>query len=56
VTWRFEHGGPQRTQAVDLATGEVAMAEICGRPGGLVANPPVIDERRGIAVGCEGKS
>ena len=26
-------------------------AEVCGLPGGLVANPPVIDERRRIAVG-----
>jgi hypothetical protein len=29
------------------------MVEICGRPGGLVANPPVVDERRGIAVGYD---
>jgi len=35
---------------VDLATGEVRLAEVCGRPGGLVANPPVVDERRGVVV------
>ena len=34
-------------------TGEVTMVEICGRPGGLVANPPVVDERRGIVVGYD---
>ena len=44
---------PLHLVRVDLVTGEVAMAEICGRPGGLVANPPVVDERRGIAVGYD---
>jgi hypothetical protein len=29
------------------------MAEICGRPGGLIANPPVVDERRQIVVGYD---
>ena len=29
------------------------MAEICGLPQGLIANPPVIDERRCIAVGYD---
>ena len=38
---------------VDLCTGKVASAEVCGRPGGIVANPPVIDERRGVAVGYD---
>ena len=38
---------------VDLATAELHMAEVCGKPGGLVANPPVVDERRGIAVGYD---
>ena len=37
---------PLHLVRVDLATGEVAMAEVCGQPGGLVANPPVVDERR----------
>jgi outer membrane protein assembly factor BamB len=38
---------------VDLADGSVALAEVCGRPGGLVANPPVVDLERGIAVGYD---
>ena len=29
------------------------MAEVCGLPGGLVANPPVVDVERGIAVGYD---
>ena len=44
---------PLHLVRVSLATGEVAMAEVCGRPGGLIANPPVVDERRGIAVGYD---
>jgi hypothetical protein len=38
---------------VSLSTGVVTMAEVCGRPGGLVANPPVVDERRGVVVGYD---
>lgn len=38
---------------VDLATGEVMMTEICGLPGGLVANPPIVDERRNVVVGYD---
>ena len=34
-------------------TSDVTMVEICGKPGGLVANPPVVDERRGIVVGYD---
>ena len=30
-----------------------SMAEVCGRPGGLVANPPVVDEARGVVVGYD---
>jgi outer membrane protein assembly factor BamB len=41
---------PLHLVRVDLATGEVSMAEVCGLPGGLVANPPVVDERRGIVL------
>jgi hypothetical protein len=44
---------PLHLVRVELATGTVTMAEVCGRPGGLVANPPVIDERRRIAVGYD---
>lgn len=38
---------------VDLTTADVAMVEICGRPGGLVANPPVVGERRRVVVGYD---
>ena len=44
---------PLHLVRIDLATGEVVLAEVCGRPGGLVANPPVVDERRGVAVGYD---
>ena len=38
---------------VDLSSGDVSMAEVCGRPGGLVANPPVVDEQRRVVVGYD---
>jgi hypothetical protein len=41
---------PLHLVRVDTATGDVAMVEVCGRPGGLVANPPVVDVERGVAV------
>jgi hypothetical protein len=41
---------PLHLVRVDLATGELALAEVCGKAGGLIANPPVIDLERGIAV------
>lgn len=44
---------PLHLVRVDLDTGEVAMAEVCGQPGGLIANPPVVDFTRGIAVGYD---
>jgi hypothetical protein len=44
---------PLHLVRVDLGTGAVTMAEICGRPGGLVGNPPVVDERRGVVVGYD---
>jgi hypothetical protein len=37
----------------DLVTGELALAEVSGLPGGIVANPPVVDVERGIAVGYD---
>jgi len=37
----------------DFDTGDVTMVEVCGLPRGLIANPPVVDERRGIAVGYD---
>lgn len=44
---------PLHLVRVDLGTAEVTMAEVCGRPGGLVANPPVVDEARGVVVGYD---
>jgi hypothetical protein len=44
---------PLHLVRVDLATAEVTLAEICGRPGGLVANPPLVDESRGVVVGYD---
>ena len=44
---------PLHLVRVDLATAEVELAEVCGRPGGLVANPPVVDTMRGVVVGYD---
>jgi hypothetical protein len=44
---------PLHLVRVDLGTGDVALAEVCGLAGGIVANPPVVDERRGVAVGYD---
>ncbi|MCU1454132.1 MAG: hypothetical protein JWN46_2278 [Acidimicrobiales bacterium] len=44
---------PLHLVRVDLARAELTTVEICGRPGGLVANPPVVDEARGIVVGYD---
>jgi len=51
-----DHGvstAPLHLVRVDLATAEVDMVEVCGLPGGLVANPPVVDVGRGVAVGYD---
>jgi hypothetical protein len=44
---------PLHLVRVDLAHGAVTMAEVCGLPGGLIANPPAIDIQRSIAVGYD---
>jgi outer membrane protein assembly factor BamB len=44
---------PLHLVRVDLASTAVALTEVCGRAGGLVANPPVVDEQRGIVVGYD---
>ncbi len=44
---------PLHLVRVDLATAAVTLTEICGRPNGVVANPPVIDEARRIVVGYD---
>lgn len=38
---------------IDLESSAVNLVEVCEKPGGLVANPPVIDEARDIAVGYD---
>ncbi|MHB1486258.1 MAG: hypothetical protein ACYCS7_00920 [Acidimicrobiales bacterium] len=38
---------------VDLATSDVTTVEVSGLPGGLIANPPVVDVRRGVVVGYD---
>lgn len=44
---------PLHLVRIDLATGDLATAEVCGAAGGLVANPPVVDVERGVAVGYD---
>lgn len=44
---------PLHLVRVDLGDGTVELAEVCGLAGGLVANPPLVDERRGVAVGFD---
>lgn len=44
---------PLHLVRVDLATADVTLTEICGLPGGLIANPPAIDADRRIAVGYD---
>ncbi len=43
-------GTPLHLVRVELATGAVTLTEVSGLPGGIVANPPVVDEARGIVV------
>jgi len=44
---------PLHLVRVDLTSGAVRLAEVSGLPGGLIANPPVVDEQRGVAVGYD---
>jgi hypothetical protein len=44
---------PLHVVRVDLVTTEVRLTEVCGLPGGLVANPPLVDEGRRIVVGYD---
>jgi hypothetical protein len=52
------HGHGQATAPlhlvrVDLDTGATTRAEVDPRPGGLIANPPLVDPVRAIAVGYD---
>ena len=44
---------PLRLMRVDLRSAALTSVEICGLPGGLIANPPVVDEARGVVVGYD---
>ena len=44
---------PLHLVRADLCSGAVTSAEVCADPGGLVANPPLIDTVRSIAVGYD---
>jgi hypothetical protein len=52
-TGRGSSPSPLHLVRVDLASGDVALHEVCGEPLGLVANPPLVDEHRRIAVGFD---
>ena len=53
LTGRGVSTAPLQLVRVDLATGAVTGAEIGSGTGGLVANPPVVDEQRRIVVGYD---
>jgi hypothetical protein len=44
---------PLQLIRVDLEDGSVSTAEVCGATGGLITNPPLVDEARRIAVGYD---
>ena len=44
---------PLRLHRINRRTGEASSAEVCGLPGGLIANPPALDRLRRIVVGYD---
>ena len=44
---------PLHLVRVQLDSARTSLTEICGLPGGVVANPPVVDERRSMVVGFD---
>lgn len=44
---------PLHLVRVDLDTAAVTLTEVCGLPGGVIANPPLVDPDRRIAVGYD---
>jgi hypothetical protein len=44
---------PLHLVRVDLASSRVSLTEICGLAGGVVANPPLVDEQRQMVVGFD---
>ncbi len=47
------NSAPLHLVRVDLVTGAASLTEVCGLPNGLIANPPLIDASRRIAVGFD---
>jgi len=45
--------GPLQLHRVDLADGSVASTAVCEAEGGLITNPPIVDEARRIVVGYD---
>jgi hypothetical protein len=41
---------PLHLVRVSLADHRVVATEVCGLPGGIIANPPLVDEERGVVV------
>jgi hypothetical protein len=44
---------PLHIVRVDLGSGAVTLTEVCGQPGGLIANPPLVDDARRLVVGFD---
>ena len=44
---------PLHLVRVNLASGRVSLNEICGLTGGVVANPPLVDEQRNMVIGFD---
>lgn len=44
---------PLHLVRVNKKSGKVTLAEICGLPNGIIANPPVVDTKRQIVVGFD---
>jgi hypothetical protein len=44
---------PLHLVRVWLDSGRVSLTEICGLPGGVVANPPLVDAKRKVAIGFD---
>ena len=44
---------PLHLVRVNLTSGRVSLNEICGLAGGVVANPPLVDEQRRMVVGFD---
>jgi hypothetical protein len=53
LTGRGIATSPLHVVRVDLVTGATALTEVCGLPGGLIANPPLVDEDRRVVVGFD---